>query len=44
MCMVNLKQEIFGFWYLQAGYSSVAQTGIVNDLGLSVAQVRSKPF
>jgi SP family facilitated glucose transporter-like MFS transporter 8 len=27
-----------------AGYSSVAQTGIINDLGLSVAQVRSNPL
>jgi len=31
-------------WILQAGYSSVAQTGIINDLGLSVAQVRSNPL
>lgn len=31
-----------GFGFLQAGYSSVAQSGITTDLGLSVAQVRNK--
>lgn len=42
--MVKSEIRIFlGVGFLQAGYSSVAQSGITTDLGLSVAQVRKQP-